>query len=215
MAGLTLSRNRGGLYIRARANPVNPASAEQTAVRTIFGNLSTRWQSLTDDQREAWTTYAINVTVTNSLGEQITLTGHQMYIRNNSARMQVGLSPVDDGPIIFASDVLSPVACSVATADDAISVTFEATDDWVGDSDGGLLVYSSRSVSPTINFFKGPYRAAGIILGDDTTPPTSPDATLTAMFTASVANNTGFRVLSVRGDGRISPVQFVGPNGNV
>lgn len=214
MAGLTLSRNRGGLYIRARANPVNPASAPQVEIRTIFGNLSTRWQSLTADQRDAWTTYAINVTVTNSLGEQITLTGHQMYVRNNSARMQVGLDPIDDGPIVFASDVLSPVAISVASATDIITVTFEATDDWVDEDDAGVIVYGSRSLAPTINFFKGPYRLAGIIQGSSTTPPTSPDATLTAIFTASPNNNTGFRILSVRADGRISPVQFVGPVGN-
>ena len=210
LAGLTLSRNRGGLYLRGRANPVNPASGPQVELRTIFGNLSTRWQSLTDAQRDAWKTYAENVTVKNTLGEDITLTGHQMYIRNNTARVQAGLDEVDDGPTTFSHDVLSPVTLNLNAADNSIAVTFEETDDWVDDDDGGLLVYGSREKAPTINFFKGPYIFTGIEQGDSGTPPTSP-ATFTSEFAFTDGNVAFFRIFSVRGDGRISPVQFVGP----
>lgn len=210
MAGLTLSRNRGGLYLRARANPVNPASGPQVEIRTIFGNLSTRWQSLTDAQREAWKTYAENVTVTNSLGEQITLTGHQMYVRNNTARVQAGFSPVDDGPVVFASDVLSPVSVVLDAGTSNIVVTFEETDEWVDEDDAGLLVYGSRQKAPTINFFKGPYRFAGIIEGDSITAPTSPQP-IASLFAFDDGNAAFVRVFTVRADARISPVQFIGP----
>lgn len=211
LAGLTLSRNRGGIYLRARANPVNPSSGPQVAIRTIFGNLSTRWQSLTDTQRDQWTTYAINVTVTNSLGEQITLTGHQMYIRCNAARMQAGLDPIDDGPTIFSMDSLSPVSVAFDATDQGLSVTFDITDDWVDEDTGGLLVYASRQKAPTINYFKGPYRFTGIVQGDAITPPTSP-ADMDSLFALTEDNAAFARVLSVRADGRISPVQLIGPN---
>lgn len=210
LAGMTLSRNRGGLYLRGRSNPVNPSSGAQVEIRTYFGNLSTRWQSLTDAQREAWTTYAQNVTVKNSLGEDITLTGHQMYIRNNTARLLAGFNEVDDGPTEFSSDVLSPVSISADGPGDQFSVTFEETDDWVDEDDAGLLVYGSRQQAPTINYFKGPYRFAGVIEGDSVTAPTSPQV-LDSIFELDGGNSVFCRVQSVRADGRVSPVQFIGP----
>lgn len=212
LAGLTLSRNRGGIYLRARATPVNPATGPQTLVRTAFGNLSTQWQSLTDVQREAWTTYAINVPVTNSLGESITLTGHQMFVRNNTARVATGLSAVLDGPVVFASDVLSPVNGVVLAASNNIGVVFEETDAWVGEDDAALMIYASRQKAPTINYFKGPYNFVGAILGDSVTPPTSPDTNFDNQHAQDVGNAVFLRFFSIRADGRISPVQFDGPN---
>lgn len=212
MGGITASRNRGGQYLRARVVPTNPGSGAQVEMRTIFGNLSSAWQTLTDDQREAWATYAINVPITDALGDPLTLTGQQQYVRCNSARLQAGLARVDDGPTIFALDSLSLVKVAPTAAADLYTTTFEETDDWVGEDAAGLLIYGSRELAPTINFFKGPYRFTGIIAGDATTPPTSPDVSITSLFALTEGNVIFNRCLSVRADGRISAVQFLGPN---
>lgn len=211
LAGLTLSHNRGGLYMRARATPVNPSSAQQVLVRATFGNLSTAWQTLTQVQRDAWTTYAINVPVTNSLGEQVTLTGHQMFVRCNAPRVQAGLASVSDGPTVFANDALSPVAAVISVAGADYSIIFDDTDDWVDEDDAALLVYASRQMAPTINYFKGPYQLAGSIDGDSSTPPTTPDSSLAFLFAYSLNNKAALRVRTTRADGRLSPVQFIGP----
>lgn len=209
--GLTASRNRSGMYLRARAIPVNPSSGFQVTLRTIFGNLSSAWATLTVDQRAAWTTYADNVPVKNPLGDSLILTGQQMYIRCNTARVQAGLSRIDNGPTVFSLDSLSPVSVIADASANGLTVAFEATDAWVDEDDAAMLVYGSDQKSPTINFFKGPYRFGDAELGDSTIAPTSPFALINP-FALSLGNHQFTRVLSVRADGRISAVQFVGPN---
>ena len=211
LGGLVASHNRGGQYLRGRVVPTNPSSGPQVEMRTIFGNLASAWQTLTDTQRDAWTTYAINVPITDSMGDPLTLTGQQMYVRNNSARIQAGLARVDDGPVIFSLDSLSPVGLVGSAAADNYSVTFEETDAWVPEVGAGLLIYGSRELADTINFFKGPYRFMGIIVGA-VVPPTSPDTSLTSLFALTEGNVIFNRALSVRADGRISATQLIGPN---
>ena len=211
LGGLVASHNRGGQYLRGRVVPTNPSSGPQVEMRTIFGNLASAWQTLTLAQREAWTTYAINVPVTDSMGDPLTLTGQQMYVRNNSARIQAGLARVDDGPVIFSLDSLSPVSIVPSAAADNYSVTFEETDAWVPEVGAGLLIYGSRELADTINFFKGPYRFQGIIIGA-VVPPTSPDTSITSLFGLTLDNVIFNRALSVRADGRISATQLIGPN---
>lgn len=212
LGGIVASHNRGGQYLRARVVPTNPSSGPQVEMRTIFGNLASAWQTITAAQREAWTTYAINVPITDSMGDPLTLTGQQMYVRCNSARVQAGLARVDDGPVIFSLDSLSPVAITPSAAADGYSIVFESTDAWPDEDEAALLVFGSRELAETINFFKGPYRVQGLIAGDATTAPTSPDTSITSVFGLTEGNVVYNRVLSVRADGRISAVQFIGPN---
>lgn len=211
MGGQTASHNRGGMYLRARAVPTNPGSQFQQDIRTIFSGLTTRWQVITAPQRAAWTTYAINVPVLNRMGDPIVLTGQQMYIRCNSARIQAGLSVVDDGPIVFAMDSLSIVSITPADTSDILALVFDNTDEWANEDDAALLAYGARQQALTINYFRGPYRYAGKVEGDSVTPPTSPTVTVINPFEFDVGNAAFARVLSVRADGRISPTQFIGP----
>lgn len=211
MGGQTASHNRGGMYLRARAVPTNPGSQFQQDIRTIFSGLTTRWQVITALQREAWTTYAINVPVLNRMGDPIILTGQQMYIRCNSARIQAGLPVVDDGPTVFAMDSLSIVSITPTDTSEILGLVFDNTDEWANEDDAALLAYGARQQALTINYFRGPYRFAGKIDGDSITPPTSPAVSVINPFEFDVGNAAFARVLSVRADGRISPVQFIGP----
>lgn len=211
LGGNTASHNRGGAYLRSRVVPTDPASSFQVIMRTILGNLATAWQTLTDTQRDAWTTYGLNVPVTNALGDTVFLTGQQMYVRNNAARVQAGLARIDDGPVVFALDSLSPVAIQPNAAAGTLNVSFEVTDEWVAEDNAGLLIYASRQKADTINFFKGPYRFTAIIEGEVAMPPSSP-VVAPSLFSLTEDNVMFARVLSVRADGRISPSQFIGPN---
>lgn len=212
LGGLVASHNRGGQYLRGRVVPTNPSSGPQVEIRTIFGNLASAWQTLTQDERDAWTTYAINVPVTDTMGDPLTLTGQQMYVRCNTARVQAGLARVDPGPTVFSLDSLSPVVINPSAAADLYSIVFEETDAWVAEDDAGLLIFGSRELADTINFFKGPYRNQGIIAGEVAMPPTSPDTSITSVFALTEGNVIFNRAVSVRADGRISAVQLIGPN---
>ena len=209
--GLTLSHNRSGMYFRSRVTPVNPGTGQQLAVRNAFSTLSTAWQqALTKVQRDAWTTYGINVPVTGKLGDPLTLTGQQMYIRCNTPRLQAGLPRVDDGPIVFAHDSLAPVVVSTVAGPDLLDLLFDDTDAWVNEDDAALLAYGSRQQALSINFFKGPYQFADLVAGDSGTPPTTP-ASVTSPFALDVGNAVFVRLFSSRADGRLSPVQHIGP----
>ena len=206
--GLVASHNRAGQYIRTRVRPTNPSSPAQLEIRTIFANLSAAWQGLTDAQREAWTTYACNVPISGRFGDPLHLTGHQMYIRRNSIRIQATLARIDDGPTVFTLDLLSPVTLVADETGNLLTVSFSETDAWVTEDNAGLLVYGSRSVALTIAFFNAPYRFGAPILGQVAIPETSP-VPLANPFKLSQGNAVYTRVRSVRADGRISAIQFL------
>lgn len=203
VGGLTFSRNRGGKYIRSRATPTNPNTTFQQAVRGFMSQLTSLWNdTLTQAQRDAWDLYAENVPLPNSLGEPRNVGGLGMYNRTNVPALQAGLARVDAAPSVFnIGDYTNPAIASITAATDILSLTFTDGDDWAGETGSAMLVFTSRPQNPTINFFKGPYRFAASILGDDTTPPTSP-AAIPLAFNAEVGQRVFIKVNVVRLDGR-------------
>lgn len=204
VGGTTFSHNRGGLYMRARSIPVNPASPLQTVVRNAFTTLVNNWTSvLTGAQRNDWSVYATNTPVIDKLGDPITLTGQQMYIRNNTPRIQAAFSPVNDAPTTFnLGDFTAPTYTAQAAAD-TITVAFTSADAWDDEDDSAMLIFASRPQNPSVIFFKGPYRFAGSIDGDSVTPPTNP-AVLTAPFALTAGQIVHMKASVMRADGRLS-----------
>jgi len=185
IAGDVYARNRFGNYIRPRTKPVNPKSSRQIGIRVIMMFLAEQWREspMTDTIREAWQTYASSVNWLNRLGEQVTLTGFNMFIQCNSARLTAGGSLITAAPTVLGlppGDPTFAVAGSASTQE--LSVTFDPLFDWNIIDDGLMSVYMGRPQSPSRNFFGGPYRFADAIEGDTASPPTSP-ATMTAPFT--------------------------------
>lgn len=203
VGGLTFSRNRGGAYIRVRAVPIDPGSAEQIVVRNALTTLVTRWGDvLTPAQRDLWDIYATNVPVTNPLGNEIFLTGINHYTRSNVTRIQTGVGIVDDAPTVFNLGSFTPPTINIAPPL-ALSTAFDNTDAWANEVGGFMFVYGSRPQAPTINFFKGPYRFADTVIGDLTTPPTSPQIG-TLPFAFATAQQGFFFSRVGRADGRLS-----------
>lgn len=208
LGGITLSRNRGGMYLRGRSIPTNPNSTFQQAVRSAASQLASLWGgTLTQVQRDAWDLYAENVELPNSLGDPRNVGGLGMYVRSNVPRIAsgvAGLVRVDDAPIIFDLGAVGPLTVVSATAaTDIVSMGFTDTDAWVDESGSALLVYTSRQANASINYFKGPYRFAGAVEGDDTVPPTTP-AAITGAFNFDVANRVFVFARVSRADGRLS-----------
>lgn len=212
VGSLTFSHNRGGQYIRQRSVPVNPASAFQVAVRNSMADLTSKWlDTLTAAQRAAWDTYSTNVPLPDALGEPRNAGGVAMYCRSNIPILQAGLPRVDDAPVIFnLGEVTAPSVSAISAAADTVDVAFEATDAWANEDDAALLILASRPQNASINYFAGPYRFAGSVLGDSVTPPTSP-ATLSLPFPVAVGNQVFFQARAVRADGRLtSAIRFRG-----
>lgn len=204
VGGLTGSHNAGGMYFRGRATPTNPNSPQQQAVRSAVSNLSVLWiDTLTTLQRDFWTYYASLVQITNPLGEPINVGGKNMYVRSNTARLQAGLDRVDDAPLVYNVGDFTTPSGALDEANDELDLSFTNTDAWANEDDSAMLVWASRPQNPTINYFKGPYRFAGLIAGDSVTPPTSP-AAITLPFAVGTGQRIFYRVAVTRADGRYS-----------
>lgn len=208
LAGTTWSRNRGGMYLRARAMPTNPNSPQQQALRAIMAMLTTAWRNELDaDEREAWETYAANVPLLNKLGEPKNVTGLNMFVRSNMVRLQAaeaGLTRIDAAPTVFnLGSYTAPSLENIDESDGDCQIAFTAADAW-NTADGGFMaIFLSRGQDPTIRYYKGPYRYAGIILGDTATPPTSP-ATITLPFAVAAGQTVFAKVIVGQPDGRTS-----------
>lgn len=205
LGGLVASHNSGGQYLRALTIPTDPASPQQVAVRNAVVSLSNRWvNNLTVAQRSAWDVYGQNTTLINRLGDPIHVSGLAQYVRSNVPRRQESnLTRVDDAPTIYDTGDFGAIAAVATEASQQLAVAFEEADDWVDEDDAGLMIYASRPQNPTINFFKGPYRFAGTILGDSTTPPTSPD-TIAVPFPVVAGQRVFFYGRVARADGRLT-----------
>ena len=205
VGGVTASHNRGGPYFRNRGIPVQPNSPEQQAIKIAMSQMVASFNNvLTQAQRDAWATYSVNVPLVDPLGEPRNVGAIGMFNRSNIPRIQNGLPIVLDAPTIFnLGDYTAPTIVSIDEALDQITLAFTDTDGWVDESDAAMLVYMSRPQSAGKNYFKGPYRLAGQILGDDTVPPTSP-ATINLPFPVAAGNKVFLKVRVSRADGRLA-----------
>ena len=209
IGGLTASHNRFGQYFRSRVTPVNPNTPRQIVVRGALALLAARWSTLTDVQRLAWGTYALNVPVVNRVGDTVVLTALNMYIRSNVPRIQAALTIVDDASTDFTLPSFSAVGTVATITAGLINVatSFSNADAWANETGGALLVFVGRGVQKTIKFYVNPFRTVPEVKGDDTTPPTSPASELSEQ-TGAVGNRVFTRYSVVTADGRLSTSQI-------
>jgi len=201
------SHNRFGQYVRARSIPVNPRSALQVAARNRVKAMSSAWQNiLTQVQRDAWNLYADNISWKNRLGDNVHLTGMNMYVRTNVIALQGGLARVDAAPTNFtlavAEQTLSATA-SEATQD--ITITYDDTAAWANETGGIQVFYCGQPKNSGIQFFNGPWRYAGVVAGVTGVPVASP---LVVAYPYPMAELNRLYVYSriMRADGRLSGI---------
>jgi len=206
IAGTTHARNRFGNYARARTKPIDPKSPRQVAARILVMFLAEQWREtpMTDAIRAAWQTYANSVNWLNKLGEVVTLTGFNHFIRSNTARICAGGTMVTAAPTDLGLPNADPTfAVTASEAAAKLSVTFDNTLTWANEDDGYLMVEMGLPQNATRNFFGGPYRFAAAIAGDSVTPPTSP-ALLDPPFTLTEGQKVWCRAKVIRADARVS-----------
>lgn len=212
LGGVVASHNKGGAYFRALTIPTNPNSPQQIAVRNAVAFLSNFWANgLTADERRNWDTYAENVTITNRVGDQVNISGLAHYVRSNVSRIQASVARVDDGPPIFNLSQFSRTSMvnfSVATqVGDVEFGTDVLSDPWANVVGGFLFIFISRPQNNTINFFRGPYRLAAVVVGDPT-PPVSP-VVVNVPFPFAGNQKLFGRAIAATADGRLATPRFM------
>lgn len=214
IGGVTYSHNRGGMYQRARAIPTNPNSLQQQGVRNSFSTLSQQWGGqLTQTQRDAWTAYAVTTPVTDRLGDPLTLTGQQMFIRCNSLRALAGLTAVLDGPTTSGLAEFGPSSMDADLVSGSLSFVYTASGIWVSQNGAGLVVQTSHFRGPAINFLRSPFRLQEVIIGSAVTPPDEPfdlgpnNAFDEVLDNQAIGRRLFWRASVYLADGRISAPQ--------
>lgn len=203
IGGATFAHNQGGMYVRARATPTNPNTSFQQIIRNLMSQITSAWQNtLTQAQRDAWEVYASNVPLTDKFGDPRYTSGIAHYVRSNVPRLQGGLARIDVGPTVYSLPTLTPPVPTVSAATDQSSTAYDNTDAWATEAGGALLIWISRPQSPSIIYFKGPYRYAGLAPGA-ASPPTSPQVVDTP-FAVEQDQLLFHKYAAVRADGRLS-----------
>lgn len=187
VAGLTYSHNAGGMYSRARAVPTNPNSTRQQIMRMYLDTVVTYWtETLSEAERESWRVYAANVPVMDKLGQTINLSGQQMFVRSGVPWLLAGkaLSAIATGPSTFdTGDPGTLGLAGILASGNSGSIDVGGAPGWAADADGHIIIQSGNPQSPSINFYKGPFRFVVAVPGnatpittaafdtDDCTPP--------------------------------------------
>jgi len=205
IGGTVFSRNRYGAIARNRSIPVNPNSSRQQAIKNIMGSVVASWfNDLSLAQRQAWSVYAAAIPRTNKLGQTITLTGFNHYVRTNISRVSNGFTRILDGPVNLTlppTDGIFDVAWSEGSQE--VSVTFDTNADWVTQDSAFMSIHQGAPQNSAIQFFGNHFRRIGNILGDSGSPPTSPQTIAVDFPIAQTQKVWGFgRVQEV--DGRLS-----------
>jgi hypothetical protein len=193
--GVVFTKGRFGAVVRRKVSPVQPRTSYQTNVRALFTLLTKRWGgTLTATQRAGWISLAQAFPQKDVFGNNITLTGLQMYIKLNRNLQTIAVAVIDDPPVTLS--VGSPGTFTLSSAvGPPITLTGDAgTEPATGEVP---VVEAVAPVSPGRSFVGNRYRyifkAAAATAG-----PWDIAATYAAKFGTLVANqNVSARVYYV------------------
>lgn len=214
--GIVASRNKGGAYLRRRAVPTNPNTQLQQARRSALATAAINWSNLTAEQRSAWAAYAAGTPIVDRIGQTITLSGQQAYVRAKAAwltysptvqvteaapptpglsRAPLNLSDTNDG--------LPRILYSVDDNEWSVGLYFDVE----GAAGQAFMVFVGDPLPPGVNYFKGPYQALGPIAwaANATSGVTSPATPNPLRVPLDPGQRRGVRIRGIDVDNRISP----------
>ena len=107
--------------MRSRRTPCQPVgTGRRGVVRAAFGAASSAWSALSAAAQATWTAYAAGHPYTDSLGQAIKLTGHQMYVAINAMLINCGAAQSSTPPV---SDAVFSAQFTAFTAVHAGAIT--------------------------------------------------------------------------------------------
>lgn len=129
------ARNRGGMYARAMAIPVQPDSPDQIDKWQIWTDAADAYNSLSSEELDRWRTYATQLQGQNRLGEPISYTGQQIFWECFTNASLAGLTPITI-PSAFSDRP-------------AITETGDLVCTWNGSNIGFMFLNGMASISPS------------------------------------------------------------------
>lgn len=213
LGGIVALTGRNGIVLRRKVIPADPATDLQMAARNAMQVVAADWgATLTDAQREAWNLYASNVPIPQIGGGTKQLSGQQMFSRTNTLRVQLGMSILAAAPTTFSLGSTANFDSITVDVSSGLTVGWSDPGSWVSEAGSFLVAQLGRPQSAGIGFFRGPWRFAGSVEGDNVTPPTSLDVPAVDMpFVVTAGQKAWVRLRVLRADGRLSESIQKGP----
>lgn len=155
----TYSRGQGGIIVRKRTGPGGVPNANQIAITDTMTDLSAAWSdTLTQQDRETWRTYAKQFPRANRWGKKNLRNGYTRFIATNFNRyVQTQTIATATAPV--SPPLNLPAMILTATADpDRFS--FPAPDINESDPTHVLWIFTYIGVQQNagVNFYKHPFR---------------------------------------------------------
>lgn len=144
----TFGHNRFGAYFRNRVIPTNPVTPAQTAIRVDFGDHSSNYRSLTQEQRDEWINYGENYAKTDTLGQTYGLTGLQAYVSVNRNLATYGIAAISAPGLFSPPSGLASASATVEEGGDLI-VAYTVTP---LPALSKVAIFATRPLSAGINF---------------------------------------------------------------
>ncbi len=210
IGGITYSHNRGGMYTRARSIPTNPNTIRQNAVRMALASMVAYWSTtLTAAQRAAWKVYADATPTTDALGDPLTLTGQQMFLRQSILQEQNEITINQTAPTTNDFGVPVVSLASIVVAAGVLTWTFGVGG--AGADDAGIKVFSiGTPLNAGRAFFKGPYQLSTIqsfssgLTGGSLPQTLATSTDWLADYQPVIGDNLPVRMRLLLDDGRLS-----------
>lgn len=150
VGGIVYSKNSSGAYVRQKVTPVNPRTASQSAVRALFGTISTAWKSLTAAAQNSFKVNAPLYVRLNVFGDNAPLTGKQLFQKLCQTLSYNG-SPTTLNICIPPIDVPSPTASGASCSQGGGTLTVDSLA--ATQSEDVIVVYATPAQTSGTNFF--------------------------------------------------------------
>jgi len=152
LGGATFSKNKGGLFVRARIKGTNPQSDAQTAQRGQFAAISAAWRGLIDEQRAAWEAATAYFPYQDKLGQTKNYSGAQLYSKLNggirSATPGASLLTLPPSPVAIPTMTVTGFTATRETADMGFAGSYSPSTVPTGFK---LVLYATAGISAGIS----------------------------------------------------------------
>jgi len=202
LGGHVFAKNKGGNYMRTKTTPLNPQTAAQSEIRSIFATVSSGWSALTDVNRESFKSSVEAYAKTNVFGDLKSPTAKALYQRLNTNLAYTSQTVLTT--CLAPAVVVSPLLTAAGGAVGAQTLTLTTDGTSVGSK---IIISVTPQLSAGTSFIKNKIRVLEI---EDGVVGTSFEigAAYVAKYGAFTVNsNIKVSVVYVNDQGQASPPQ--------
>lgn len=204
LGGHVLSKNRSGAYVRTKVTPVNPQTAFQTQVRSLFGTISQQWSGLTDVVRAGWNEAVAEWQKTDIFGDLKQPSGKSLFQRLNNQAQIAGYPAVTVAPAKL--EMVEGIVSSVEIAIGAGTITLVGA---YGNINARNVLLGTAQLSSGTTFVKNKLRKIYSEVGGLFSNNFAYDAYVGRFGVPSIGDNVYIAVKYVLPNGQASPAQIL------